>query len=212
MIQRKSIADDLVDYETYRSLVPDGQKTDLIDGVIYMASADTKLSNSLNGFLYQMIAGFIDARSIEAFVFFSRFSCKLSEFNAPEPDVAYVRPERAHLVEERHMLGGPDIAVEIVSRESRQRDYGEKRDLYQDAGVSEYWIVDPLQSRAEFLALREGQYEILPLEQNQIFRCSVIPGFWLDVSWLLERPVPRAYRCLEQILATPKKRSSKRKR
>jgi Uma2 family endonuclease len=191
--------------------VEDGQKADLIDGIIYMASPDTKLSNNLNGLLYQLIDGFIAANDIDGYTFYSRFSCKLSEFRAPEPDVGYVRPERVHLVEERHMLGGPDIAVEIVSRDSRRRDNVEKRQLYQEAGVSEYWLIDPLKQRVEFLGLMEGQYELLPLEKNRIFRSGVIPGFWLDINWLLAKPVPRAYHCLAKILAAPKK-STRRSR
>src|SRR5437667_8200038 len=107
MIQRTPTAHGLVDYKAYRELVKDGEKADLIDGVIYMASPDTRLSNTLNGFLYQLIEGFTAAREIEGFAFFSRFSCKLSDYRAPEPDVGYVRPERVHLVQERHMLGGP---------------------------------------------------------------------------------------------------------
>jgi hypothetical protein len=106
--------------------------------------------------------------------------------------VGYVRPERAHLVHDNEMDGGPDIAVEIISRDSRQRDYGEKRGLYQDAGVTEYWIIDPLQSRVEFLTLHEGCYRFVPLENNRIFRCGVIPAFWLDVNWLLSTPLPSA--------------------
>jgi Uma2 family endonuclease len=212
MIQRVPVARDLVDYETYRKLVEDGKKADLIDGVIYMASPDTKLSNTLNLFLAHLIDGFTAARSIEGFTFISRFSCKITEFRAPEPDVGYVRPERVHLVEERHMLGGPDIAVEIVSRDSRRRDYGDKRDLYQEAGVSEYWIIDPLKSHVEFLGLKHGCYEVMPLERKRIFHSTVIPGFWLDVNWLLAKPIPRAYRCLEQILATSKKKPTKRRR
>jgi Uma2 family endonuclease len=212
MIQRASIADGLVDYETYRRLVKDGQKADLIDGVIYMASPDTIQNNTLNLFLANLIDGFTAARNIEGITFVSRFSCKLSDIRAPEPDVGYVRPERAHLVEERHMLGGPDIAVEIVSRDSRSRDYGEKRELYEDAGVSEYWTIDPLKNRVEFLGLKDGCYESLPLEASRIFRCGVIPGFWLDVDWLLKKPLPRAYNCLEQILADKPKGPRKRKR
>ena len=212
MIQRTPIADDLVDYETYRTLVPDGQKADLIEGVIYMAAADSRLSNSVNGFLYRLIADFIDARNIDGFFFLSRFSCRLSDFNAPEPDVGYVRPERSHLIDERHMVGGPDIAVEVVSRESRHRDYGDKRNLYETAGVAEYWIIDPLQSRVEFLGLKDGRYEILPLNDNHIFRTTVIPGFWLDVNWLLTKPLPRAYQCLQHILAAPKQTPAKRRK
>jgi len=211
MIQRITKADS-VDYETYRARVEDGQKADLIDGIIYMASPDTRLSNTLNVFVANLIDGFTAAKNIDGFTFMSRFSCKISEFRAPEPDVGYVRPERVHLVEERHMLGGPDIAVEIVSRDSRRRDNVEKRQLYQDASVAEYWIVDPLKGRVEFLGLKDGQYEVLPLERDRIFRSEVIPGFWLDVSWLLEKPVPRAYRCLQEILAAQPGKSRKRKK
>jgi len=211
MIQRITKAD-LVDYETYRARVEDGQKADLIDGIIYMASPDTRLSNTLNVFVASLIDGFTAAKNIDGFTFMSRFSCKISQFRAPEPDVGYVRPERVHLVEERHMLGGPDIAVEIVSRDSRRRDNVEKRQLYQDASVAEYWIIDPLKSRVEFLGLKDGQYEVLPLERDRIFRSEVIPGFWLDVSWLLEKPVPRAYRCLQEILTSQPARQRRRKK
>jgi Uma2 family endonuclease len=110
------------------------------------------------------------------------------------------------------MDGGPDIAVEIVSRDSVTRDYNEKRELYQSAGVEEYWIVDPRAKRVQFLQLENGQYELAPLEDNRIFRSRVIPGFWLNVDWLLQRPVPRAYDCLHEILAAKPKPSRKRKR
>ena len=62
MIQRQPIADELIDYEAYRRLVPDGQKADLLEGVIYMAAADTRLSNSLNGFLYRLIAEYSEGK------------------------------------------------------------------------------------------------------------------------------------------------------
>jgi Uma2 family endonuclease len=217
MIQRlpttaAPLADDLVRYETFRAIVGDGQKADLIDGVIYMASPDSRINNTLNGFLFKLISGFIEAKNIDGFAFFSRYACRISDIRAPEPDVGYVRPENANRVHENEMEGGPHIAVEIVSRDSVQRDYGEKRELYEAAGVEEYWIVDPRQQRVEFLRLNSGRYELVALEDNRIFKSSVIPGFWFDVNWLLARPIPKAYHCLEEILATPTKPSRKRKR
>jgi Uma2 family endonuclease len=177
-----------------------------------MASPDTKINNTLNGFLFRLMSDYVEARGIPGFVFFSRYACRISEFRAPEPDVGYVRPEHADRVHENEMDGGPDIAIEIVSRDSVTRDYGEKRDLYQAAGVEEYWIVDPRAKRVQFLRLVAGQYELAPLEGNCIFRSSVIPGFWLNVDWLLVRPVPAAYHCLQEILATKSKSSRKRNR
>jgi Uma2 family endonuclease len=211
MIQRLAIDDDLVRYETFRAIVGDGQKADLIDGVIYTASPDSKINNTLNGFIFRLMCDYIEARKIDGFVFFSRYACRISEIRAPEPDVGYVRPENASRVHENEMEGGPDIAVEIVSRDSVTRDYNEKRELYQSAGVEEYWIVDPRAKRVQFLQLIDGQYELAPLEDNRIFRSRVIPGFWLNVDWLLQRPVPPAYDCLQEILAAKPKPARKRK-
>lgn len=100
------------------------------------------------------------------------------------------------------MNGGPDIAVEVVSRDIRSRVYGEKRQLYQDAGVAEYWIIDPIQERVEFLSLGETRYDIVRLEQNRIFRSSALSGFWLNVEWLLQYPLSKAFRCLQEILVS----------
>ncbi len=137
-------------------------------------------------------------------MFFSGYACRLGEFHAPEPDVGYVRPERVGLVEEGGLRGGPDIAVEVVSRESRHRDYDDKRRLYEEAGVPEYWIIDPIQNRVEFLVLEEGRYRLVPLEQNRLFRSRALSGFWIDVDWLLADPLPPATRCLQAILGEPR--------
>lgn len=204
MIRPRNLAEDLVTFDEFCQLVPDGQKADLIDGVIYMASPDMRRSDKITKFVDHLLGGFVDARQTGGEVFGSRFAFKITEIRAPEPDVAYVRPDRLHLVEERCMNGGPDIAVEVVARDSRTRDYGEKRQLYQDAGVTEYWIIDPIQERVEFLRLSDAGYSITRLEDNRIYRSEALPGFWLNIDWLLEYPLPNAYQCLHEILSGSK--------
>jgi Uma2 family endonuclease len=112
-----------------------------------------------------------------------------------------VASDRVHLVEEGRMRGAPNVAVEIVSRDSRQRDWVDKRHTYETAGIQEYWIIDPIQRRAEFLLLVEGKYNVVPLEDDQIFRSTAIPDFWLDVNWLLGPPLPNEYECLQVVLS-----------
>ena len=193
------VGQDLVTVEQFYRLVEDGQKADLIDGVIYLASPDSTRNNQIANFLGFLMLGYAELRGLGQ-VFASRFAFELTEFRAPEPDVAFVRNERLHLVHQTGMADGPDIAVEIVSRESRHRDYFEKKQLYQDAHVPEYWIIDPLQNRVEFYRLMEGRYELTPLENNRIFRSVALAGFWLDVEWLLTSPLPGAYEKLQEIL------------
>jgi Uma2 family endonuclease len=211
MIQPNAASSDLVRYDTFRAIVADGCKADLIDGVIHMASPDTRDHAALTLFLAYLIEGYNAARKLRGFTFFSRFACRISDYRAPEPDVGYVRKERVQLVEDNELNGPPDVAVEVVSRDSRHRDYVEKRALYLDAGVTEYWIVDPILRCAEFLRLNRGEYEALPLEANRIFRSTVIPGFWLNVDWLHARPVPAAYGCLEEILRSARRRPRRKK-
>ena len=200
MTRASRVGDDRVSFEEFCWLVPDGQKADLIDGVIYIAPPDSLRANDLTGFVYRLFEGFVEARGFGGKVFFSRYACRLSEFRAPEPDVGYVCAERVALAEHGGLRGAPDIAVEVVSRESRHRDYDDKRRIYEEAGVSEYWIVDPIQHRVEFLVLEEGRYRLAPLEENRLFRSRALPGFWIDVDWLLADPLPPATRCLEAIL------------
>lgn len=193
---------DLVTVEEFYRLVPDGQKADLIDGVIYMASPDTRRHDWLGGFIKFLVQGYVWQKNLGR-VFGSRFAFILSDTFAPEPDIAFVRRERLHLVHEKGMDGGPDLVIEIVSRDSRQRDYVDKKQAYQDAGVSEYWLIDPLQQRVEFFRLTAGRYELVPLEANRIFRSAVLEGFWIDVEWLLADPPPNGYEKLQEVLAQP---------
>ena len=55
---------DLVTVEEFYCLVPDGQKADLIDGVIYMASPDTRRSDRLGGFIKFLMQGYAEVRGI----------------------------------------------------------------------------------------------------------------------------------------------------
>jgi hypothetical protein len=67
--------------------------------------------------------------------------------------------------------------------------------------------------RVDFLSLVDGRYELTPLEENRVFRTAVIPGFWLNVDWLLTRKTPAAYHCLQEILARqPEKKARKPRR
>jgi len=194
-----AIAPDLVTVAEYRRLVRDGEKADLIDGVIYMASPDSRRHDRIQGFTRALVEGYAKAKSLGE-VFGSRFGFEVSDFDEPEPDVAFVSRGRLHLVHEVGMKGGPDIAVEIVSRESRHRDYEDKKRLYEEAGTQEYWIIDPLQNRVEFYRLAEGRYDLVPLEQNRIFRSTALEGFWLDIEWLLADPPPNAHEKLQEVL------------
>jgi Uma2 family endonuclease len=185
----------------YFRIVPMGAKADLIGGKIVPAQLDTPAENELTAFVATLIRFYDARRDIGGDLFLHRFSFVLSATCVAEPDIAYVRSERSHLISETCMTGPPDIAVEIVSHDSVDRDYEFKREMYEAAGVPEYWIIDPLDASAEFLVLQDGKYQPAALEEGVRFRSTVLPGFWLDARWLFAAPLPKEPDCLRQILA-----------
>lgn len=191
----------LLTVEEFFREIPDGVKADLIDGVIYLASPDS-IEDDRIGFLIRNLLEFYAIRTLRGgSTHGSRVAFVMGQRRAPEPDVSYVSPERQSILTRTRGTAGPDIAVEIVSTDSKDRDYHLKKQLYQDAGVREYWIIDPLRNHCTFYRLRNGVYDEVPLKIGRVFVSEALPGFWLNTSWLLQTPLPDALGCLEQILA-----------
>jgi len=187
-------------FEDFCFLVKDGEKADLIDGVIYMASPDNTDANELNVWLItvmELVAEETDAGKVYA----SRVALRLDNRNGPEPDIAFVRKARLKLVKRGHIAGPADLAVEIVSPDSIDRDYVLKRHQYERYGVSEYWIVDELTEKVTLLRLTaSGEYREIKPRQGEL-HSKVLPGFWLRPEWLWQRPRPRKLAVLKELLA-----------
>lgn len=186
-------------YEDFCTIVPDGQKADLIDGAIYVASPDNTDANDIFMRLGGLMYDFAEYRDLGT-VFGSRVACKLDEYNAPEPDILFVAKGRKDRILRGRIDGPADLAVEIVSPDSQARDYEKKRELYQRFGVPEYWIVDETKKSATFLRLGvDGKYaEVKP--RGGIVRSKAFKGFWIRLEWLWPDTRPRKADALRELL------------
>ena len=106
-----------------------------------------------------------------------------------EPDILFVSREHIDRLKETHLEGPADLVVEIINPESCARDRGEKFYEYEQGGVREYWLIDPLRRQAEFYRRDEdGIYRFMPADKEGIFRSLVLEGLWLKVDWLWKLP------------------------
>jgi len=107
------------------------------------------------------------------------------------PDIFFVAQAHLDRLKKTYLEGPADLIVEIISPESRARDRGDKFFEYEQGGVPEYWIIDPTRNQAEFYQRGEDGYyrPILPDAQGR-YHSAVLPGLWLQVSWLWETPLP----------------------
>lgn len=108
------------------------------------------------------------------------------------PDLLFLSAAHAGRLTPSHVEGAADLAVEIVSPESRERDRKQKFREYEQAGVTEYWVVDPMQETVELYRLgARGRYEAVAPEGDPPRLASrVVSGFWIEPRWLWSSPMP----------------------
>ncbi len=107
-----------------------------------------------------------------------------------EPDLMFIAQANLARLTSEQLNGPADLVIEVISDESVNRDRVEKFEEYEDAGVREYWLIDsrPNRQRADFYVLNEkGRYRAMPIEDDQIYRSTLLPNFWLNVNWLWEQ-------------------------
>jgi len=82
----------------------------------------------------------------------------------------------------------PRIAAEFVSsgRRNRQRDYVDKRQEYQEAGIEEYWIIDRFQRTLTVFRYGTAGVEELVIKEQEIYQSPSLPGFEFPLAQLLE--------------------------
>jgi Uma2 family endonuclease len=186
-------------YDDFCALVRDDQKADLIDGVIYMASPESLEVNELFLWLITVMRLYVSRNKLGR-IYGSRVACRLDDKNAPEPDILFVAEKNRGRLKRNHVEGPPDLAIEIVSPESVERDYDKKRRQYQRFGIPEYWIIDEHERKVTLLRRdARGKYREVAARKG-IFHSQALEGFWLDPNWLWEDPLPDELDILKQLL------------
>jgi len=186
--------------EDFFRLVSEDQKADLVNGVIHMASPENTDANEIFMWLGGLMNLFVEEFDLGK-VFGSRVAYELDETNCPEPDIGFVQKSRQHLVERGRVKGPPDLAVEIVSPESVERDYNLKRSQNEKAGVREYWIVDEIEEIVTLLRLNaKAKYREVKPRSGEL-ASEILPGFYIRPEWLFQNPRPKLRVVFAEILS-----------
>jgi Uma2 family endonuclease len=167
---------------------PETGHTEWIEGVGVQYMSVTKHHQAIVQLLVVLLTVYVNIRRLGQILTAPYAMCAKPNGNAREPDLFFVSQERLHLIRESYLEGPADLVIEVISDESVTRDRVEKFDEYQEAGISEYWIIDPRpgRQRAMFFVLKEGQFLPIKLDANGIYHSSVLPGLKLNVVWLWE--------------------------
>ncbi|MFQ3651851.1 MAG: Uma2 family endonuclease [Gemmataceae bacterium] len=190
------------EFERRYQAMPQVKKAELIDGVVHMPSPVRILSHATPhlvlgtwlGVYYSQTPGTLAA---------CEPTTRLDEANEPQPDGLLMRTHggTAEIDSEDYVCGSPELLAEIAAS-SGAIDRGAKRRNYERNGVQEYVLLLMEEQRAEWHALRNGTYELLPADEAGIVRSEVFPGLWLDTRAFFALNVAQVLATLQQGLAS----------
>ena len=123
--------------------LPDGQRAELIDGELYDMTPPSRVHQELVSGLTHALRDYVISHDGPCRVYPAPFAVNVdaADRNWVEPDVVVVCDPAK--LSDRGCEGAPDLVVEVVSPSTRRMDYMVKLPIYGNAGVREYWIVDP---------------------------------------------------------------------
>ncbi len=120
--------------------LPDDQRCELIDGVIYYMTSPDIFHQDIAGEAYYQLRNFLGGKKGKCKVFIAPLDVELDGKTMVQPDVMIVCDREKGST--GRIVGAPDFAMEVVSQTSKSRDYVLKLKKYRESGVREYWIVD----------------------------------------------------------------------
>jgi Uma2 family endonuclease len=131
----------------WEQLPDDGQRYEIIDGVLYVSTAPS--------LFHQWIVQEVNAALREqlvapgiAFVFLAPVGVFMTGATPVQPDLVVVRREDRGMLRDRRVRGVPALLVEVLSPSNAEQDLEVKRAAYARAGVSEYWVFRPAERDA----------------------------------------------------------------
>ena len=129
---------------------------ELIDGELYHMSSPGRIHQKISMGLSMQLGIFLRGKPCE--VYCAPFDVYLNKDNQTRliPDIIVVCDESKLI--DKGCFGEPDLVVEILSKSSLRRDKITKFNRYLDAGVREYWIVDPVEKIVSVYLLKGGEY------------------------------------------------------
>ncbi|MEI6234972.1 MAG: Uma2 family endonuclease [Planctomycetota bacterium] len=169
--------------DEYIKLTDDPVRVEFVDGYVEFLEMPTIAHDRLVKYLFLILDAFVNKAKLGE-VFISTTKTKLRELEIRMPDVFWVSNERLDRHTDDYFYGA-DLIVEVVSQDakSRKRDLVDKRSSYADAGITEYWIVDPKLESITVLKLSGNTYAVHgEFKQGQKATSVVLAGFEVDVS------------------------------
>jgi len=169
-------------YDDYAALPYDGNRYEIVNGVLLMTPAPTPEHQSIATRIAYYLFPHIDLAGIGK-LFTAPIDVDLGPKNVYQPDLVVVLNTHLNRVGEQKIIGAPDLVIEIASPSTAAYDRLIKYEKYAHAGIAEYWIVNSTRRTVEVLVLEDGEYRSLGIFRGeQTVPSRIVPALPVAVE------------------------------
>ncbi len=158
-------------YAVWKTL-PEGTLCQLINNELIMAPAPLDVHQLILNEINIEIALYL-RKSKLGYVRIAPYDVHFSKTNILQPDICFIASENKHIIGKNGLTGIPDLVIEILSPGTKKYDLNEKKKIYQNYGVKEYFIVEPTNRKVKNFILKKNNYTELP-EVKGIIKSAVL--------------------------------------
>lgn len=156
-------------------------RCELINGNLIRAqAAPSRIHQKILGELHSIIHNYIQSKGGSCEVYPAPFAVNLAreQHTIVEPDISVIcDPDK---LTDKGCTGSPDWIIEIVSPSTKSYDYFIKLNLYKDAGVREYWIVDPISMRVLVYHMEEDDFDVKQYTFHDAIKVNIYDDLTID--------------------------------
>lgn len=165
------------------------ERLELFRGKIYKLSAPNTKNQEISGTIFSEIFSYLKGKKCKVFSapFDVRLPVKHKEKDnevktVVQPDICIICEESK--LDERGCCGAPDLVIEILSPGNSRKEVRLKYELYEEAGVKEYWIVQPAEENISiFILNEEGKFDVARMYTGgDDIKSIAIPGLTIKVN------------------------------
>lgn len=193
------------EFERRYAAMPDLKKAELIEGVVYVASAVRYEQHAHPEHLLSAWLGFYEAAT-PGLGAASNCSVRLDLDNLPQPDLLLRIPEHAggtsRVAADGFLEGPPELVIEVAAS-SASYDLHQKLRAYRRNGVQEYLVLRVEDGELDWFLLEGGAYVRQQPDAVGLLRSRVFPGLCLDLPTLLRDDLRAIRSAVEQACAGP---------
>ena len=167
-------------YADYAKIPADGNRHEILEGEEFMTPAPGTGHQRISAGLHSLLHVHVRDNGLGV-VFAAPTDVVLGDENVVQPDILFVSTSRLAIVTEANIQGAPDLVIEILSPSTASIDRGLKRDLYERAGVREYWIVDREARLVEVHVFGPTRHHLTHGERG-VVESALLPGLQIKVA------------------------------